>query len=195
MKSSVFLHSTSNTRFLHPSLLPHRLPMFSSRGLSPQACQGSGCSEYPPTMQQDAVGNPGSPSTVITPTPAPRREKQSAARRPKRVNRFATRAHPAEKAAPGKSSPVTQPGSANTATTVKRSPKRKTEKPSRSEATNPAGASITKRARRADVIVEYHGIERRPRPWRDCPPDAYVARLDRINRTRYVVTSNSSTLL
>jgi hypothetical protein len=55
----------------------------------------------------------------------------------------------------------------------------------------PTEGSPSKRPRRADVVVvKYHGTERRARPWRDSPPDSYLDRVDRINKTRYVLISD-----
>lgn len=99
---------------------------------------------------------------------------------------------PTKNQLPAKASPATQ----------KASPKRKIEEVSRAEEYDldfhglggapkpppPTQGSPSKRTQRADVVVvKYHGTERRARPWRDSPPDSYLDRVDRINRTRYVV--------
>lgn len=161
-------------------------------------------------MQQDALGKSRNQSMALSSTPVPLHEKRAGGSA-RRVTRSATRAlsgqaaTPAIKPVPVKSSRPTQPGNASTATTPpKRSSKRKTQEASRAEVrdstcvrpedvardVNVNGASPPKRARRDD-IVEYHGPERRPRPWRDCPLDSYAARVDRINLTRYVTISSS----
>ncbi|KAF7717424.1 Uncharacterized protein PECH_006423 [Penicillium ucsense] len=38
-----------------------------------------------------------------------------------------------------------------------------------------------------DETVEYHGTEARPRPWRNTPPEAYLDKIDRINRSRMFI--------
>ncbi|KAJ5483860.1 hypothetical protein N7539_006060 [Penicillium diatomitis] len=38
-----------------------------------------------------------------------------------------------------------------------------------------------------DEIVEYHGTEARPRPWRNTPPEAYLDKIDRIDRSRMFI--------
>ena len=164
-------------------------------------------------MQQDALGKSRNQSMALSSTPVPLHEKRAGGSG-RRVTRSATRAlsgqmaTPAIKPVPAKSSRPTQPANASNATPPpNRSSKRKTQEASRAELrdstsarpedvardVNVDGASPPKRARRDD-IVEYHGTERRPRPWRDCPPDSYAARVDRINLTRYVTISSYSTL-
>lgn len=212
MKASVFLHSASNP-LLHISPPPTSLLRASSRNLLPQACNSFGPPEYSPgmnTRQHDAVGNPGSPSTVIPPTPAPRRGRKLATGELRRSNRSSTQAATAKMAPPARIVPTKRIIAKPSPATANGSPKRKIEEPLRSEdydpyfygpegapkAPNPTEGSPSKRARRADVVVvEYHGKERRPRPWRDSPPDSYLDRVDRINRTRYVVISDGSILL
>lgn len=139
-------------------------------------------------IQQYFEGNPGSPSTVIPPNPPPRRGKKPGS---------ATRATPAKKAAPAKPGPAMERVSASPVTPAKRSPKRKAGEAYGPEDGSPtpksSGASPAKRARPTPVIVKYHGTEKRPRPWRDSPHDSYVDRVDRIDRSRYVMTSNIST--
>lgn len=137
------------------------------------------------TIQQDAVSNPGSPSTVIPPTPAPRRGKKVAGGKPKKDPRSSNRATPMKKAAPAQTSPASKPVLSSPATPAKGSPKRKAGEG------HGSGSSPTKRARPAKVIVKYHGDELRPHPWRDSPPDSYLDKVDRIGKTRYVVASKN----
>ncbi|EPS31146.1 hypothetical protein PDE_06101 [Penicillium oxalicum 114-2] len=57
-----------------------------------------------------------------------------------------------------------------------------------SQSSPSTGLSPSKRARLVpDVVVEYHGMERRPRPWRNSPPEAYRHRIERINRSRMFI--------
>lgn len=189
MKPPVSLHSSSNSRILN--LLFPQPARSSLRTLFSQHCNESRFSEHPPSMdpiQQYSVGNPGSLSTVIPPNPPPRRGK---------VPVSSSRATPVKKAAPAKISPAMQRVSASPATPAKRSPKRKAGDAHGPEEGSPtpksSEASPTKRARPAPVIVKYNGSESRARPWRDSPPDSHLDRVDRINASRYVITSNNLT--
>jgi hypothetical protein len=192
LKPPVSIHSVSNSRILNLSF-PQPAPFRSSlKTLLPQHRNEFGASEHPPTMdpiQQYSVGNPGSPSTVIPPNPPPRRGKNPVA---------SNRVTPVKKSAPAKKSPAMQRVSASPATPAKRSPKRKAGDAHGPEEGSPtpksSKASPAKRARPASVIVKYHGSESRPRPWRDSPPDSHLDRVDRINASRYVITSNALTL-
>ncbi|GLI81276.1 hypothetical protein PoHVEF18_009652 [Penicillium ochrochloron] len=146
-------------------------------------------------VEQKAV-SPGSPSTVIPPTAAA-----------KRSNRSSARAAPAKMAAPARTTvaPVKKQTPTKTSPrTPKKSPKRKIEEAPRPEdydpyfhgpggapkppSPAPAEGSPSKRARRADVVVvKYQGTERRARPWRDSPPDSYLDRVGRINKSRMFI--------
>lgn len=148
--------------------------------------------------------SPGSPSTVIPPTAAA-----------KRSNRSSARAAPAKMAAPARTTvaPVKKQTPTKTSPrTPKKGPKRKIEEAPRPEdydpyfhgpggapkppSPAPAEGSSSKRARRADVVVvKYQGTERRARPWRDSPPDSYLDRVGRINKSRYVVICDVLTLM
>ncbi|CEJ61984.1 hypothetical protein PMG11_10500 [Penicillium brasilianum] len=183
VKPPVSLHSSSNSRILKLSF--SQLARFSLRTLFYQHCNESRSSEHPPAMdpiQQYSVGNPGSPSTVISPNPPPRRGK---------VLVSSSRATPVKKAAPAKISPAMQRVSASPVTPAKGSPKRKAgdaHGPGEGSPTPKSSkASPTKRARPAPVIIKYHGSESRARSWRDSPPDSHLDRVDRINASRMFI--------